>query len=67
MYLLNNTWLEQINIAFGLGHKPGMDSRIRWLNPLLHKCGKRLYQDARRAVKRSGTTSPDKFFQRVLQ
>lgn len=42
MYLLKYSWLERINIAAQLGHKPSMDS-MHWLNPLLHKCEKRLY------------------------
>lgn len=60
MYLLRNNWLEQMNIAIELSHKPSIDLRIHWLNPLLHKCDKQLYRDAWRAVKRSGTSSPDK-------
>lgn len=43
MYLLRNTWLEQINKAIELSHKPSIDLRTHWLNPLLHKCEKRLY------------------------
>lgn len=45
MYLLRNVWLEQINIANELKHKPSIDLRIHWINPLLHKCEKRLYPD----------------------
>jgi len=60
MYLFRNNWLEQINIAIELSHKPSIDLCIHWLNPLLHKCDKRLYQDAWRAVKQSETSSPDK-------
>jgi hypothetical protein len=46
MYLLRNAWLEQINIAIELGHKPSIDLRVHWHNPLLHKCEKRFYPDA---------------------
>jgi hypothetical protein len=45
MYLLRYTWLEQFNIAAELGHKPSIDLRIHWLNPLLHKCKKPTYLD----------------------
>lgn len=45
MYLFRNNWLEQINIAIGLSHKPSIDLHIHWLNPLLHKCYKPLYPD----------------------
>jgi hypothetical protein len=59
MYLLRNACLEQISTETELQHKPTIDLRIHWINPLLHKCKKRLYQDAWRAVKQSGTSSPD--------
>ena len=45
MYSLRNIWLKQINTAIGLEHKPGIDLRVHWLNPLLIKCEKRLYPD----------------------
>ena len=45
MYLLGNNWLEQVNTAIELSYKPGIDLHIHWLNPLLHKCEKRLYPD----------------------
>lgn len=45
MYLFRQMWLEQINIADQLTCKPGMDSRIHWLNPLLDKCERPLYPD----------------------
>lgn len=44
MYLLKYSWLERINIAAQFGHKPSMDC-MHWLNPLLHKCEKRLYPE----------------------
>lgn len=62
MYLFRNTWLEQINIADKLGYKPGMDLRIHWLDPLLHKCEKRLCPGYMGEWQAKLATSPDKVF-----
>jgi len=43
LYLNRNVWLEQINTANELKLRPSLDLRIHWINPLLHKCEKRLY------------------------
>lgn len=51
VYLLRNAGLEQINIAIELSYRPSIDLHIHWINPLLHKCEKRLYQDAWREAK----------------
>ncbi|TYQ15255.1 UNVERIFIED_CONTAM: hypothetical protein Cloal_1689 [Acetivibrio alkalicellulosi] len=60
MYLFRNNWLEQINIEIDFLHKPSIDLCIHWIDPLLHKCDKRLYQDLWSAVKQSQRSSPGK-------
>ena len=42
MYLLRNYMNEKINNAIEASYKPSIDLHIYWLNPLLHKCEKRL-------------------------
>lgn len=53
MYQLRNTCLKQMNIAYESTHKPSIDLCIHWLDPLLPKCQKLLYQDAWASSKRS--------------
>lgn len=45
MYLLKNELLKNNNIAVKLAERPSIDISIHWLNPLLHKCKKKLYPD----------------------
>lgn len=42
MYPVGSVWLKQNNKTIKFGQKPGVDRCIRWLNPLLLKCGKQL-------------------------
>lgn len=43
MYLLKNDCTKQINMSIELSNKPSIDLPIHWLNPLLHKCDRKLY------------------------
>lgn len=41
MNLFSNRYLEQINMMIEQSNRPGMDSGILWLNPLLRECVRR--------------------------
>jgi hypothetical protein len=45
MYLLKDARLEQMNTGMEPAKKPGLDLQIHWIDPLLHKCRKRLCPD----------------------
>ncbi len=42
MYILNNKFMEQLNIKAGLSDRPSTYEGIYWLSPLLSKCNVRL-------------------------